>query len=148
MVIAGQSFDPFCEFTALIDPVGKGRPRFTRTGHTYTPKATATAEFAIRSHAWAAMRGRAPTSHPVRVEIVARMPIPRSWTDKKRREHFGKPADKKPDADNVAKLILDALNGLVFEDDKQVVSLTVEKIQWPYGSVSVRIFEQTEEQQK
>ena len=34
---------------------------------------------------------------------------------------------KKPDNDNIAKIILDALNGVAYQDDKQVVSLQVEK---------------------
>ena len=39
----------------------------------------------------------------------------------------------KPDADNVAKSTLDAANGVVFEDDSQVVRLIVEKINGAQG---------------
>ena len=34
---------------------------------------------------------------------------------------------KKPDADNIAKIIMDALNGVAYEDDRQVVELIVRK---------------------
>ena len=34
---------------------------------------------------------------------------------------------KKPDVDNIAKVVLDALNGLVYTDDKQVTDLRVRK---------------------
>lgn len=42
------------------------------------------------------------------------------------RENIIRPA-KKPDCDNIAKIILDSLNGIAYEDDKQITSLTVEK---------------------
>jgi Holliday junction resolvase RusA-like endonuclease len=35
--------------------------------------------------------------------------------------------DKKPDVDNIAKSILDALNGAAYDDDKQVVALMIHK---------------------
>ena len=34
---------------------------------------------------------------------------------------------KKPDCDNIAKIILDALNGLAYKDDKDIVSCLIEK---------------------
>ena len=34
---------------------------------------------------------------------------------------------KKPDCDNIAKIILDSLNGIAYADDKQIISLSVEK---------------------
>jgi Holliday junction resolvase RusA-like endonuclease len=39
----------------------------------------------------------------------------------------GAPHIKKPDADNVAKAVLDALNGLAFEDDSRIYVLNVAK---------------------
>lgn len=47
----------------------------------------------------------------------------------------------KPDTDNIAKSILDSLNGIAYLDDKQVVNLQVEKYYAETSSVSVRIEE-------
>jgi Holliday junction resolvase RusA-like endonuclease len=47
----------------------------------------------------------------------------------------------KPDTDNIAKSILDSLNGIAYKDDKQVVKLTVEKRYDEIPSVSVWISE-------
>ena len=40
---------------------------------------------------------------------------------------------KKPDADNIAKIVLDSLNKIAYEDDKQVVELTVIK-RWTFDN--------------
>lgn len=67
---------------------------------------------------------------PVAVRIEARHKIPKS-TSKKKAEEMKKGLilpTKKPDADNIAKVFCDALNGVAWHDDTQVVSLTVEKI--------------------
>ena len=102
-------------------PKGKGRPRFTRTGRCYTPKSTSQAEDRVR---WAGSQLRENViTGPMGVLVVAVFPIPTSWSKKKRQEaEAGQlhPAVK-PDFDNVAKLYCDALNGLMWEDDKQIV---------------------------
>ncbi len=102
-------------------PVGKGRPRFTRTGRCYTPKATRQAENRVR---WAGHQHQgALITGPMGVLVLAVFPIPKSWSKKKRQEAEAgrvRPAVK-PDFDNVAKLYCDALNGLMWEDDKQIV---------------------------
>jgi Holliday junction resolvase RusA-like endonuclease len=69
-----------------------------------------------------------PTSEPCKVLIRAQFEIPKSWTKAKKlqaeqREIY----PGKPDIDNVAKIVLDALNGIVFEDDAQVHALRVFK---------------------
>ena len=47
----------------------------------------------------------------------------------------------KPDTDNIAKSILDSLNGIAYKDDKQIVSLKVDKYYTEIPSVSVWISE-------
>lgn len=47
----------------------------------------------------------------------------------------------KPDTDNIAKSILDSLNGIAYKDDKQIVSLKVDKYYSEIPSVSVEIKE-------
>lgn len=66
---------------------------------------------------------------PLEVEITAYFPIPKSATKKDRElidllQYY---PTKKPDADNIAKVVCDALNGLAYTDDTQVVDLTVHK---------------------
>lgn len=110
-------------------PVGKGRPRFTRTGHAYTPGKTRVYENIVRLRALEAMRGEAPLKGAVSVTILARFPVPASYSKKRRvacLQASEKPA-KKPDIDNLVKAILDGLNGTIFEDDSQVVQLSAAK---------------------
>ena len=67
---------------------------------------------------------------PLRMYIKAFYPIPKS-TSKKNRQLMieGKLfPTKKPDADNVAKVVCDALNGVAYGDDTQIVRLSVEKV--------------------
>lgn len=101
---------------------GKSRPRFGN-GHTYTPAKTRSAEEAI-AWQWKA-EGHPIYSCPVSVEIFVSAPLPKSLP--KRVE--SRPYTVKPDIDNIAKLALDALNGVAYEDDKQVVALMVRKHQ-------------------
>ena len=102
-------------------PKSKGRPRFTRRGKCYTPATTRRAEDEVR---WAARRELGKRlAGPVGVLVVAVFPIPACWSKKKIRQAEAglvRPAVK-PDFDNVAKLYCDALNMILWEDDKQIV---------------------------
>ena len=104
---------------------GKGRPRFARGGHAYTPKGTRDYERAIRE-AFENAPGRPPEpfSGPIAVCIMTYRQLPKSAPKSVIRE----PDMHKPDADNVAKIVLDALNGVAWLDDAQVTSLTVVKL--------------------
>lgn len=112
-------------------PKGKGRPRFSLDGHVYTPKGTREAEENIRAefirqNPNARMIER---STPVAVDIVAFFGVPKSATKAERQAiSEGKILHtKKPDADNVLKLVCDALNGVAWEDDAQIVEMRCEK---------------------
>jgi Holliday junction resolvase RusA-like endonuclease len=113
----------------LGKPKGKARPRFARrTGHAYTPQETANYEACLRHEAAVAMAGRAPLAGAVRVQVNAYFGVPQSWSSKKRGAALAgaiRPT-KRPDWENVAKM-LDALNGVVWRDDAQVVSGLIEK---------------------
>lgn len=110
---------------------GKDRPRFTRSGRVYTDGKTERAQDEI---AWLFRRvleardredgSPAFGGDPVAVSINAYCPLPKSRPKRVESEDY----TVKPDADNVAKLVLDALNGVAWEDDTQVVSLTVRKL--------------------
>ena len=104
---------------------GKGRPRFTRSGRPYTPKATRDYEAAIRE-AFENAPGRPPEpfSGPIAVCINTHRQLPKSTP----KSVYSEQDTHKPDIDNVAKIVLDALNGVAWEDDAQVVSLKVLKL--------------------
>jgi Holliday junction resolvase RusA-like endonuclease len=115
-------------FTLAGIPKGKGRPRFA-AGRTYTPADTVNAEINIAFAARQAMHGQPPMEGPVQAVIVSRFPVPASWSAKKRAEAIaGKLLPtKKPDADNVIKLLCDACNQIVYRDDAQIVSVAYAK---------------------
>lgn len=103
---------------------GKGRVRFVRqTGRTYTPDATAEAMERIRMAYVEAGGEKAPKGQPVGVLIMVRRPLPATRPKRMTSE----PDVYKPDVDNIAKLVLDALNGCAWEDDTQVMDLQVMK---------------------
>ena len=128
------------------EPIGKGRPRFARRGaftHAYTPEKTKTYEDEIRYMARAAMGAAPPLETPVTVAIYIRVEIPKSFSKQKRKdalEGILKPT-KKPDIDNCAKCFLDAMNGHVYLDDKQVINLHVTKVWSEIGAVEVMVKE-------
>lgn len=113
----------------LGKPVGKQRPKFSRQGafvKTYTPDKTLVYENFVKM-LWIES-GQQKLHGAILVEIVANFKIPASVSKKKRELMKGEYYTHKPDADNIAKIVLDPLNGLAFDDDSQVVVLTVSKI--------------------
>ena len=108
------------KFTVHGAPVGKGRPRFTRTGHTYTPEKTAAYEEKVRL-CWKTQSGQGFAGGvALKASIIAYFPIPKSTSRKKAAAMEGAFHKSRPDADNVAKAILDALNGHAYPDDSAV----------------------------
>ena len=96
-------------------PQGKARPRFSAAGgkvRTYTPQKTKDYEELI---AWEYKRqGGLKYSGEIELTIYA---------------DFTADPKRKPDADNIAKVVMDALNGVAYADDAQVTLLTVKKKQ-------------------
>lgn len=90
--------------------VPKGRPRFTRSGHVYTPKTTKDWEAKVKA-AWVEKYPDVKLTLPLQCWIYV----------------TGAHVAKK-DVDNLAKSILDGLNGVAFNDDSQVYELHVSKI--------------------
>lgn len=125
-----NSMNEIIRFSIPGEPKGKGRPRAQRLARgvrIYTPDGTAAYEDLARIKF--KEQHRQPLEGEVAARIVAYYGIPKS-APRKRRELMEanqiRPM-KKPDADNVSKIILDALNGLAYHDDSQVVELTVSK---------------------
>lgn len=105
---------------------GKARPRVFN-GHAVTPKDT------VQYENWVRLNYREQCGDylegSIRARIVAYYKIPKSYS-KKRVEAIMEGLEhpiKKPDSDNIAKIILDSLNDIAFHDDSQIVELTVIK---------------------
>ena len=104
------------------DPVAKARPRFTSSGHVYTPKKTAVYEQVIGLHARAAMKGKKILTGAIKLSVTAYMPIPQSWSLKQKTKAMSGALrhTKRPDLSNIIKSVEDALNGIVYADDAQI----------------------------
>lgn len=123
------------KFAVMGEPIGKGRPRFTRTGRVYTPTKTMEYENRIKQAAWSAMKRQSlePTEKSVHLELAAYFPIPKSWTKKKKDQAInGVLKPNKPDIDNILKAVLDGCNKIVYIDDAQVYSTRAKKLYQSY----------------
>ena len=115
----------FVTFVVEGKPVGKGRPRWSGR-HMYTPAATQLYEAAVARACKKAMGGLRPKAGAVKVLIEVCKKVP-SHVNKATREAMlqGKiRPTTKPDLDNVVKAVLDACNGIAYEDDAQVVTIS------------------------
>jgi Holliday junction resolvase RusA-like endonuclease len=139
-------------FCLTIDgiPVAKGRPRFTRAGgfaRTYTPQKTRDAEGMIEWLAINEMKSsnKKIITNAVIVSIDFLMPIPKSFSKTKQLEclQFKIVPTVKPDLDNLAKTVLDAMNGIVYKDDSQIIQLHLRKgyAEKPCTVVSIKEYE-------
>lgn len=111
-------------FTVYGKPQGKARPRFTKSGRVYTPKTTAEYEQAVTKAYIAAANGYRFEDKGVKVIISAYFVPAKS-------SRRTKPTIK-PDIDNIIKAILDGLNGVAYNDDKQVVCVLATKSFSPF----------------
>ena len=109
-------------------PRGKGRPRFGG-GHAYTDPETRAAEEQI---AWSAKAvGAKASTQCARVSITASFKPCKTECAKAKASTIVGPYLKKPDGDNILKLVCDALNGVAWVDDCQVYSASIDKF---YGN--------------
>ena len=132
------------EFEVIGDIKGKARPRMnTITGTTYTPNNTKDYENLIRQYFKVKYPRYVPLENRVEVSIKAYFKIPKN-TSKKNTELMLKneisPA-KKPDIDNVTKVVLDALNKMAFKDDNQITKINVEKVYSEVEKIEVKVEE-------
>lgn len=130
------------EFTIPGSPRGKGRHRMTRTGHAYTPKETTNYEALVKQTFQAKYPEWVPIADgPVFMRIMAFFEVPMSASKKKRGMMIAgeiRPT-KKPDTDNISKIVKDALNSILYRDDSQVVTETVYKIYGDRPRVEVEV---------
>ncbi len=127
-----QHHDPnTIRITLDVEPKGQMRPRFFSAGKfqkTYKHEKQKAEESKLLGLLYQHAPQK-PLECAVELKIVAYMPIPKSWPKWKRAsamEGSLRP-DKKPDADNLTKMILDVFNGIFWRDDKQVVDISVKK---------------------
>lgn len=113
-------------------PKGKERPRFAN-GRAYTPRKTSEYEklIALSWRKWC--RIAFPETAKVRVRVTAQFHIPRIATKRDRAFLAWRGYPHKPDADNVLKCVLDALNGVAYKDDACVVDVACRKVYAPDG---------------
>ena len=108
-------------------PCAKQRPRVCKYG-TYTPTKTVNYETLVKQ-LYIMQNHRKQLEGALQMRVIAYMPITKS-TSKKNAELMRAGSirpTKKPDWDNIGKIISDALNGLAYHDDSQIVSATIEK---------------------
>jgi Holliday junction resolvase RusA-like endonuclease len=111
------------KFHFPVIPVAKGRPVFNRrTGNVFTPARTRKAETELR---WIIKKEfKEPIfMGPIVVGLVFHFTRPKSIPEKKRPHHV-----VKPDLTNLIKLIEDAGNGLLWQDDSQITYMEVAKV--------------------
>lgn len=132
------------------EPQGKGRPRFaTKSGKAYTPGKTIQYERAIRAAYNYSCKGiKFEDKVPLRVDIKAFFKVPESDSKNKtnaKLKGYIRPT-KKPDGDNIMKAVCDALNGLAYNDDAQIVECSISKRYAKVPYVYVEISEVEHEQ--
>lgn len=130
-------------FTVMGEPKGKGRPRFCRnTGHAITPKDTVNYETLVKmEYTQACGEQIFPDDAMLDMRIKAYYSIPKSASKKRHAAMLSgdiRPT-KKPDMDNVIKIIADSLNKIAYRDDTQIVDCQVRKFYSEKPRVEVMI---------
>lgn len=128
------------QFIVHGKPQGKARPRFNKsTGCIYTPKETTNYERAIAAAYKRAANGYSFGDRAVKVVVNAFF-VPAKTTK------FKQPTIK-PDIDNVVKAVLDGLNDVAYNDDKQVVDVVAVKSYSPFiPYIAVEVSEAADEE--
>lgn len=134
------------------EPCAQGRPKFSTRGgqviaydpeksSTYKTLVSLTAQSEINKRNWPKN-----TEAPIRIKVNTYFQMPKkkskAW-QKDAVDGLIRPV-KKPDIDNVFKCITDALSGILYKDDSQIVHMEVQKF-WieanPFVEVIVSIYE-------
>lgn len=135
------------KFSVPGQPFGKQRPKFSRAWQyvkTYTPDETVSYENLVKLMYQQAAKGEMFSNDAMLdVRIIAYYDIPKSVSKKRRKamlEHKIRPT-KKPDWDNIGKIICDSLNKVAYHDDAVVVDAQVRKFYSEQPRVDVTIRE-------
>ena len=126
------------KFEVIGTPVAKGRPRLGKFG-TYTPSKTINYENLVKI-SYLNVQDDKLYDKAIKIEIWAIFEPTKTERKSKKKytELLGQPYTKKPDIDNIAKSILDALNDVAYDDDSHIAELIVHKL---YGEQAKAIIE-------
>jgi len=133
-------------FKLDADPVGKQRARYARRGNfvqTYTPDKTRNYEALLKDAAIEAMGSSEPLETPVNLYLYIRAPIPKSYSKKKVADCLNglEQPMKKPDSSNVLKSVEDAMNGVVYMDDCQIINHHITRVYSTLSGVDICVKE-------
>lgn len=121
------------KFVVLGKPKSKGRPRFSRRGKyikTYTPSSTTEYEKLVKLSAIEQCKDQLDKEYTglVKMSIKAYFKPNKSISKKQYNLLIGQAHLKRPDLDNLIKIICDGLNGIAYKDDNQVAIISAEKV--------------------
>lgn len=132
------------DFSISITPMGWSRARYdSRAEKGRFFKATKLARYqrriaeeaALALHeAWGVI-----SKHPIELELTLSMPMPKTWSKKKRNTMCGQFHTQTPDLDNLVKAICDACNGVLWKDDSQIAIISAQKIWNQVGAVTMSV---------
>ena len=134
------------EFVVEGQPQGKQRPKFKRMRSyvtTYTPQKTKSYEEKVKKSYMEQVGDYKFSDVPIEVHITAYFVITKSFSKIKKEyaiQNIIKPI-KKPDIDNICKVLLGGLNGVAYDDDKVVTDLIIRKRYSYEPRVEIRIKE-------
>ena len=134
-------------FTIPGEPTAKGRPRVTRYG-TYTPKETVAYENLVKLMYREKYHNKMLEGALIGT-VTCYFPVPKSMPKYKKKlaGEFEIFPTKRPDCDNLAKAVFDALNGIAYKDDSQIVGMSVLKrytLEAPMTEVIIREVDERE----
>lgn len=132
------------KFTVPGAPKGKQRPRICRINGrnmAYTPRQTVEYEKLIKARYNAVSDAKFDKNEPLEINVIALFQIPKSASKKSKKMMINGqllPA-KKPDIDNIAKVVLEALNGICYHDDAQICQICCKKMYAENPEIQVTI---------
>ena len=121
------------KFTVLGRPQGKDRPRFRKIGNyvsTYNTESTAEYEKKVKLSAIEQCKDQLNKEYTglVKMSIKAYFKPNKGISKKQHNLLIGQAHLKRPDLDNLIKIICDGLNGVAYKDDNQVAIISAEKV--------------------
>ena len=133
------------KFIIMGTPKGKGRPRFQRIGNytkVSTPPDTVNYENLVKLEYELQCKKYYFGDAELGMNLITYYPIAKSTSKKKKEEMLKgniRPT-KKPDCDNVLKIVADSLNQIAYKDDSQIVETSVKKYYAEIPRVEVEIY--------
>jgi Holliday junction resolvase RusA-like endonuclease len=127
--MGADSWQQLVTFAVQGVPIAKARPRVLRSGRAYAPAKSVAYERQVQLAATLAMRGHARLRGAVQATLRFDLPVPASWSVRKRAAAItGEIAPTgKPDLDNLLKSVLDGIRTIVIGDDAVIVDVRATK---------------------